>query len=591
MAQQNHAGEEGHDRSGTGSGAVRAAWLTWAAIGMAALVCSTAASQTQIETFTGPPFAAISNNFAAAGDLNGDQVVDVVTGHGKVWLFSGADGSIFHTINQPSGAGGFGNFVDAGADVVGPGGSGPDGVPDILVGAQVGNQNFNGRVYVFSGAGFSQERVHIGTAFQNLGTMVAFLDDLTGDGVPEYGAGATYWVAGQQGSPQPGRAYIFDGASGAQLYSLTVGQVSDQFGGWIEPLGLINGDSVPDFAVGAGNASIGGKLGNGAVYIYSGATGTLIRVDSGPADGDTIGRRIGQLDDIDESGVVDYVTTWSPGTTGALVFSGETGGVLTEIMSPPPLLETGSVTSVRDVDGDGHRDVLLSNIAIPRIPPGYASIVSSVTGEMLFRIDDPLDESPGYPGFVAGLGDGQGKDVQDPDNDGLEDIGVMDLTDAAGGGGSIYVYSRRSLYAHADEISAAARGIVPFDVNAGVPHSGGTYFFLVSVTPLGATGPCSFAPCGSTGSPIGPVPVYLPMCVDPVTTLGLQLVNQTPFVNMYGTLGASTGSTSAPVFDMSSITLPPAAVCFSFYFAYVAKPADGGPWDLASSAEAVLIVP
>lgn len=99
---------------------------------------------------------------AAAGDLDGDGVDDLVIGaagegpdvnaysQGRAYAFSGADGALLHTLDSPEDEGGaFGYAVIGGEDMSG------DGVPDVIVAAfraHVGDASHAGKVYVYCGA-------------------------------------------------------------------------------------------------------------------------------------------------------------------------------------------------------------------------------------------------------------------------------------------------------------------------------------------------------------------------------------------------------------------------------------------------------
>jgi hypothetical protein len=155
--------------------------------------------------------------------------------------------------------------------------------------------------------------------------------------------------------------------------------------------------------------------------------------------------------------------------------------------------------------------------------------------------------------------------------------------------GAVYFYSARSLVAMEETVSASAGGSVPLELNPGVAHAGSPYFVLSSVTPAGAL------TCGTSGIPVGPIPVYLPMCFDIVMQYSIWLANVPPFVDTNGTLSAISGEGFA-TFDLTGIPLPPASVGLSFYFAYITKSAVSAntatsPWDFASNAAMVEIVP
>lgn len=222
--------------------------------------------------------------------------------------------------------------------------------------------------------------------------------------------------------------------------------------------------------------------------------------------------------------------------------------------------------------------VLVSVILVLSVAqPAHAQ---TITGAVLFRIDDPAGQCidfPGLPSAVELFGD-----AADIDQDGLEDIIVTEL--CSEGGGRIFVLSLRPLYALASETTAASGDAVDFEINAGVPHAGSLYFLLMSAT-AAAQGPCG------AGIRVGPLPVILPLCPDAALPFSIALANTPPFVDTLGFTDEVTGRATAH-FDLSGFApVPPVLIEVTFTFAYVVKAPGGGPWDFASNAQGVLIVP
>ncbi|MFN0244075.1 MAG: hypothetical protein ACKVWV_14385 [Planctomycetota bacterium] len=118
-----------------------------------------------------------------------------------------------------------------------------------------------------------------------LGFAVAGIGDVSGDGVPDFIAGAPGdFVNGSQ----PGKALVYSGFNGALLYSVTGQTATDGFGLCVARLGDIDGDGRPDFIVGAPYSDVSG-LDAGSAYVFSGATGTLVHAVHGSAPGDAFG--------------------------------------------------------------------------------------------------------------------------------------------------------------------------------------------------------------------------------------------------------------------------------------------------------------
>jgi len=221
---------------------------------------------------------------ASVGDLNHDGVPDVLVGvphhsnfaadHincGEAFVFSGRDASIIFTLTDPDEEEGnrMGYAVASLGDVNG------DGIPDLLVGVPKKDTPAGlpdvGSAYIFSGADGSFIRSldppAQGGAEANgrFGTAVANAGDVNGDGVSDILIGA----------PGQGRAYVFNGATGALIRTKTspVAETLPSFGFAVAGGRDLNGDGIPDFVIGAPNQ---GRL-EGAAYVFSGADGTLLR--------------------------------------------------------------------------------------------------------------------------------------------------------------------------------------------------------------------------------------------------------------------------------------------------------------------------
>jgi len=194
------------------------------------LVTPTIQGQTVLDTLRSPneEIDGIFGYSAAGigGDVNADGVPDVIVGArnedpgssptdaGRVYIVSGADGSLLHTLASPN------EEIDGwfGQSVAGVGGDvNADGVPDVIVGAYKEDPDSSpsgaGRAYILSGADgallhtLASPNEEIDGSF---GWSVAGIGgDVNANGVPDIFVGAAWEAPGS--SPQDaGRAYIFD---------------------------------------------------------------------------------------------------------------------------------------------------------------------------------------------------------------------------------------------------------------------------------------------------------------------------------------------------------------------------------------------
>jgi hypothetical protein len=245
---------------------------------------------------------------AGVGDLDQDGVPDLaigtpfatvgnVIGVGRVDIRSGATGDLLYKIEgQQSG-----DFL--GWAVASIGDLDLDGIPDLLVGAPNASPagvSLAGSVEVRSGrTGSLLYRINGEEPAAYFGRSLAALGDIDGDGFDDFGVGAP--AASAEGFPERGSAFVFSGATGALIYRFDGAGAFDEFGAAVAG-GDIDGDGVPDIAIGSPSASPGGRVGAGSALVFSGASGQLIFQLDGETHGDTLGRSVAFVGDITGDG-------------------------------------------------------------------------------------------------------------------------------------------------------------------------------------------------------------------------------------------------------------------------------------------------
>ncbi len=323
------------------------------------------------------PNAQTDGEFGASGagetDVNGDDIPDLIVGapgedrdedgtngDGRAYLFDGSSGDVLRTLasqyDGDFGVGSFGAAVAPLADV------NADGVPDIIVGASTEDVVQEDPVHIFGAAG----RVHLisgtdGTILRTLtappstalGRAVAPIGDVNYDGTPDVIAGAPGTdVSTNQGGP----VHVFSGAEGAELDSLasqSPGE-STRFGREIADAGDADGDGVPDIIVGDKFVDINGDSDVGRVYLYSGATLSLVASNT---------------QSVSSNGTVPFETAGV-----ALSFDGVSG--------------SGEVTVERfGIGPNGSDGISESTVSEYRVTVEAGPNLSFTTGEIRFNVD------------------------------------------------------------------------------------------------------------------------------------------------------------------------------------------------------------
>jgi FG-GAP repeat protein len=281
---------------------------------------------------------------------------------GSAFVYSGATGAIIHRFD------GGAQFDYLGISVAGAGDVDGDGVPDLIVGSEADPVGLlaAGSAYVYSGAaGGLIHRFDGGAALDYLGTSVAGAGDIDGDGFADLVAGAH--GADPSGLLDAGSAYVYSGATGTLLYQFDGGAAGDHLGWSVADAGDIDRDGVSDLIVGAIEADPGGRQNAGSAFVYSGATGALLYRFDGEAAADGLGDSVGGAGDVNGDGVPDLIVGASQADPGGLVYagsaylySGATGALLRRFDGNAAGDRLGnSVAGAGDMDLDGLADLIV----------------------------------------------------------------------------------------------------------------------------------------------------------------------------------------------------------------------------------------
>lgn len=299
--------------------------------------------------------------FGEPRDLDGDGAEDLVVGArrtgaedtGAAWAWSRAGGQLGEWRGEHV-DGLFGHGALAVPDLDG------DGAPDVVVTAP--NAAVDGAVRgVIDAYALDGRRLWraVGRPGDGFGWHVVPAGDHDGDGVEDLWAGAP-------SNTLTAHVYLVSGRDGQVLRTITSDRTDDQFGWYVVGTGDLDGDAVADLAIGAPVAMVDGAR-RGAVRLVSGATGATLRELVGELPGKQFGEMLAPLDDIDGDGVPDLavgapggVSADAAGGSEVHVISGATGARVRLLVGQEDNELYGRMLArIDDLDGDGARDLAI----------------------------------------------------------------------------------------------------------------------------------------------------------------------------------------------------------------------------------------
>ncbi len=300
------------------------------------------------------------------------------------------------------------------------------------------------------------------------GISMAAIGDVDGDGIPDVAVGASGDDFGGTENTNRGAIYIqFMNADGTVRSSTKIASglnggpnllANDAFGTAVAGLGDLDGDGVPEVAVGAVGDDTGGNN-RGAIYTLflrgDGSVKSSVEVASGLNNGPTLvdtsafGASIASLGDLNGDGVSELAV----GATGANLNSGSVYTLfmnrngtasssvqtISQALTPSGSLIGSAVASIGDLDNDGITDLAIGD-------RGYDTPLGDQGAVYIVRMNaDGTPKTPlltissgvnGGPTLAGGNLFGQSiASLGDLDGDGNTDIAVGASGDASGGAG------------------------------------------------------------------------------------------------------------------------------------------------------------
>ena len=322
----------------------------------------------------GGPSGGFGSAVGGNGDLNGDGIPDFIVGapamtsnglpgSGSALVYSGASGALlYHLDGAPN--------YKFGSSIAGLGDIDGDARADFAIsspGSTDAAPLGPGSVFVYSGAtGQVLFRIDGPASNETFGASVAAIGDVDGDGKADVLVGAI--DAGCDNTfPLNGSAYVVSGATGAITRHITAADACSGFGSSVAGAGDVDGDGVPDVLVGAPNSFFGGSTNAGAMLLYSGATGALLRRSDGLFSS-FLGTSVGGGGDVDGDGIRDVLggapkdifVSGSLFSGSAFLYSGASGSILSAVGGNDRYAYLGqTVGNLGDVNGDGRSDYVV----------------------------------------------------------------------------------------------------------------------------------------------------------------------------------------------------------------------------------------
>lgn len=307
-----------------------------------------------------------------------------------------------------------------------------DKVSELIVSAPAGNvggMTNAGYVGLFSGKDGKKLDYYTGTTKDfGLGHSLAGLGDINRDGTPDFAIGTPYASSGEKDSA--GVVIIEQSQNGSlnrQPFSIYGEAAGDKFGWSIAGIGDVNGDRIPDIAVGAPGVKLSNGASVGRVYILSGNGGTALYKVDGTELNERFGFSVVGIDDIDGDNVPDFAvgapavdltdkTPPNPGNESsgkAYVFSGKNGNLIFKLEGFPQGSLFGFSLAGGDVDGDSLSDIIVGDPSAGQ-KHGSVHAFSGKDGKSLFVfINNPNRKDE--VGFALNCGN-------DLNNDGHPDV-------------------------------------------------------------------------------------------------------------------------------------------------------------------------
>lgn len=307
----------------------------------------------------------LGTSVSGAGDVDGDSFDDVIVGApeadpgglsaaGSAYVYSGATGALIWQFDGVAAFDFLGWAVSGAGDVDG------DDFDDLIVGAiqaEPGDIVNTGSAFVYSGATGAVIWRFDGVATQdNMGLSVAGAGDVNGDGFGDLIVGSMPGFSG--GFILAGSAFVYDGATGDLIWRFDGTDGYQILGAAVSGAGDVDRDGFDDLLVGVPGVGFSGMIRAGAAHVYSGASGLLLWRFDGAEIGDELGGSVSGAGDVDGDGTPDLMAG-APGSGSVYLYSGATGALIRQFEGAAGDAFGAAVSGAGDLDGDGLTELIV----------------------------------------------------------------------------------------------------------------------------------------------------------------------------------------------------------------------------------------
>jgi hypothetical protein len=285
-----------------------------------------------------------------------------------------------------------------------------DGVADFAVGSPghlPGSGIWgSGLVEVFSGADRSvlYHLDPVPSVDSLLGKNLVTIGDVNQDGALDFVVGAGGYVG----------AYVVSGRDGIRLASIDTNSTG-QFGMQIAVIGDLNGDNLPEFAIGLPVETVNNYGNAGRIMIMNGATGTLIQELQGAESYRSLGNTICGPGDLNGDGVPDLLVNGVDGRTipsdGLTALSGTDFQPIYVLDRHELGHQVRDLDAIGDVNQDGVGDFVITGYqenSAGNWFQGISRVMSGTNGDQIFKLTGSEFEDFGRSATALGDLDGDG---------------------------------------------------------------------------------------------------------------------------------------------------------------------------------------